>query len=139
MKNRTFICALALTLLAGGVHGVWAQAKAPEKAKKEVKQEVKKEAAKEVKKELVEKSGVIQIIKADAAKQEKYDTILLKAGDETIKLLPGKDKKLFKPLEKLDGKTVAVKGEFLPPNPPKYPLAAMKVASFTEVKAPAQK
>ena len=33
------------------------------------------------------------------------------------------------------GKTVTVKGEFLPPNPPRYPLAAIKVNACTEVKA----
>ncbi|HBE88730.1 MAG TPA: hypothetical protein DDW67_06275 [Elusimicrobia bacterium] len=84
--------------------------------------------------ELVEKTGVIEIIKADAAKNEKFDTILLKSGEEAIKLLPGKDKKAFKPLEKMAGKTVTVKGEFLPPNPPKYPLAAIKVSACAEVK-----
>ena len=88
--------------------------------------------------ELTEKTGVIQIQKADKAKKEKYDTVLLKVGEETIKLIPGRDKKAFKPLEKLDGKTVKVTGEWLSPKPPKYPLAAMKVESFTEVKEPAE-
>jgi hypothetical protein len=115
MKNKIFGGFIAFALLAGAA-GAWAQA--PEK-----------------KPELVEKTGAIEIIKADAAKNEKFDTILLKAGEETIKLLPNKDKKAFKPLEKLAGKTVTVKGEFLPPNPPKYPLAAIKVNACTEVKA----
>lgn len=119
MKNRILGCCIALTLLAGaGVRGAWAQ----EKAKNEV----------------VTKTGVIEIIKADAAKNEKYDTILLKIDKETFKLLPGKDKKVFKPLEKLGGKTVTVTGELLPANPPKYPLAAIKVASVAKVKAPAE-
>lgn len=118
MKNRILACGLALALLAGaGVLG----ARAQEKAKNEV----------------VKKTGVISITKADAAKKEKYDTILLKAGEETFKLLPGADKKAFKPLEKLGGKTVNVTGELLPANPPKYPLAALKVASVVKVAAPA--
>ncbi len=119
MKNRIIGGIIALGLLAVAA-GAWAQAK-PE-AKKPV---------------IVEKTGVIEIIKADPAKHEKYDTILLKAGEESIKLLPGADKKVFKPLEKMAGKTVTVKGEFLPPNPPKYPLAAIKVQSVVEAKAAA--
>lgn len=114
MKNKIFGGFIAFTLLAGAA-GAWAQA--PEK-----------------KPELVEKTGAIEIIKADPAKNEKFDTILLKAGEETIKLLPNKDKKAFKPLEKMAGKNVTVKGEFLPPNPPKYPLAAIKVNACNEVK-----
>jgi len=118
MKNKLFTCSLSLALLAGaGVLGAWAQAKA--------------------KPQLVEKTGVIEIIKADAAKKEKYDTILLQVGEETFKLLPGADKKAFKPLGKLAGKTVTVTGQLLPANPPKYPLAAIKVATVTEAMAPA--
>ncbi len=120
MKNKLVSCSLALSLLAGaGVLGAWAQAKA--------------------KPQMVEKTGVIETIKADAAKKEKYDTILLKVGDETFKLLPGEDKKAFKPLEKLGGKTVTVTGQLLPANPPKYPLAAIKVASVLEAAAPVKK
>ncbi|MCX5792938.1 MAG: hypothetical protein NTY45_12105 [Elusimicrobia bacterium] len=120
MKNRILASCLALAILAGaGVIGARAQDKA--KAKNEV----------------VTKTGVIEIIKADPAKKEKYDTILLKIDKETIKLLPGADKKAFKPLEKLNGKTVTVTGELLPPNPPKYPLAALKVASVAKAAAPA--
>lgn len=120
MKNKLFSCALSLALLAGaGVLGAWAQEKA--------------------KPELVEKTGVIEIIKADAAKKEKYNTILLKVGEETFKLLPGEDKKAFKPLEKLGGKTVTVTGQLLPANPPKYPLAAIKVATVLEAAAPVKK
>jgi hypothetical protein len=121
MKNKIIGGFIAFALLAVAA-GAWAEGKKTEK-----------------KPELTEKTGVIQIVKADPAKNEKYDTVLLKAGDETIKLIPGKDKKVFKPLEKLDGKTVTVKGEYLPPNPPKYPLAALKVHSFGEVKAAAAK
>jgi len=112
MKNKIFGGLIALALLAGAVA---ARAQGQEK-----------------KPELVEKTGVISIQKADAAKHEKYDTIMLKVGEEAIKLLPSKDKKAFKPLEKLDGKTVTVKGEYLPPNPPKYPLAAIKVVSVNK-------
>ena len=121
MKNRIVGGFVALALLAGAA-GAWAQGKKQEK-----------------KPELTEKTGVLSIQKADAAKKEKYDTLLLKAGDESIKLLPGKDKKVFKPLEKLDGKTLTVKGEYLPPKPPKYPLAALKVHSFSEANPPAAK
>lgn len=114
MKNKILGGFIALALLA-----VAAGARAQDQAKKP---------------ELVEKTGVIEIIKADPAKNEKFDTILLKAGEETIKLIPNKDKKAFKPLEKMAGKNVNVKGEFLPPNPPKYPLAAIKVNACKEVK-----
>lgn len=120
MKNRIIGAFVAFAVLAGAA-GAWAEGKAKAKA------------------ELVEKTGVIEIQKADEAKKEKYDTILLKAGEEVIKLLPGKDKKAFKGLEKLGGKTVTVTGEYLPPNPPKYPLAAIKVQTFAVVKAPAAK
>lgn len=113
MKNRILVGFLALTLLAGaGVRGALAQ----EKAKNEV----------------VTKTGVIEITKADAKKNEKYDTILLKVDKESFKLLPGSDKKAFAPLAKLNGKTVTVTGELLPANPPKYPLAAIKVAAVTK-------
>ena len=117
MKNKILISFLAAALLAGaGAIG----ARAQEKAKNAV----------------VTKTGVIEIIKADAVKKEKYDTILLKSAEETFKLLPGSDKKAFKPLEKMAGKTVTVTGELLPANPPKYPLAAIKVATVTKA-APA--
>lgn len=127
MKNRIIGGLIALTLLAGAA-GAWAQAQ---------KQEAKAMPAKA---QMTERTGMIQVLKADPSKHEKYDTVLLmeRAGAEPIKLLPGKDKKAFKPLEKLDGKIVVVKGEYLEPNPPKYPMAAIKVVSVTESKgAPA--
>lgn len=122
MKNRILGGFIALTLLAGTA-GAWAQAQKQEKK------------AEEKKVEMTEKTGVITIQKADAAKNEKYDTVILKVGEESVKLLPGADKKAFKSVEKLGGKTVTVKGEYLSPKPPKYPLAALKVASVVEVKA----
>lgn len=123
MKGKILACAIAFSLLLGAGAAMAAETKAKPKLEK------------------VEKAGVIEIIKADAAKQEKYDTILLKVGEETIKLLPAKDKKTFKKLEALGGKNVTVKGDLLPANPPKYPLAAIKVDSFKEstAKAPAKK
>jgi len=84
-------------------------------------------------KEMKEVTGVIEIVKADPAKKEKYDTVLLKDGKVTYKLLPAKDKKLFKGLESLGGKNVLVKGEYMAPKLPKYPLAALKVDSFSVV------
>lgn len=119
MKNKILSGGIAFTLLAGVlVLGARAQ------------KETKEERA------LTEKTGIIEVMKADPAKKEKYNTVLLKVGEETIKLLPGKEnKKEFKNLETLAGKNVAVKGTLLPANPPKYPLAALKVASFAEIKA----
>ncbi|OGS10439.1 MAG: hypothetical protein A3J70_03660 [Elusimicrobia bacterium RIFCSPHIGHO2_02_FULL_61_10] len=83
----------------------------------------------------VEKTGVIEVQKADSAKKEKYNTILLKVGEETFKLLPGKApeiKKTFKGLNALGGKEVTVTGELKPANPPKYPLPAIIVETFKE-------
>lgn len=88
-------------------------------------------------KEMKEVTGTVEVVKADPAKKEKYDTVLLKDGEVAYKLLPAKDKKLFKGLESLGGKKVLVKGEFLAPNPPKYPLGALKVDSFSVVEKPA--
>lgn len=90
-----------------------------------------------VKSEPVEKAGVVEVQKADPAKKEKYDTVLLKIGEESFKLIPGNDKKALKTLETLGGKNVVVKGDLLPANPPKYPLAAIKVNSFEEKAAEA--
>lgn len=83
--------------------------------------------------EAIETSGVLEVIDADASKNEKHKTVLLKVGEVTYRLIPSKDsKESFVKLEAMTGKTVNVKGEVLPANPPKYPLAAIKVASFTE-------
>ena len=90
--------------------------------------------------EMVEKTGILEVQKADTAKKEKYDTILLKVGEETFKLLPGKApeiKKTFKGLNALGGKEVTVTGELKPANPPKYPLPAIIVETFKETTAPA--
>lgn len=117
MKYRIFACCIALTLLAGaGVTTALAQTK--------------------TKNETVTKTGVIEVKMADAKKKEKFNTVLLTVGEVTYKLLPGRDtKKTFKNLEKLGGKTVTVSGELLTANPPKYPLPAIKVASFAETEA----
>ncbi len=92
-----------------------------------------------LKPEMKEVTGVIEIVKADEKKNEKYDTILLKEGKDTYKLLPGNEKKLFKGLESLGGKNVHVEGIYVAPKLPKYPLAALRVTSFSvvEAKAPA--
>ena len=119
MINKLLACCVALGLLAGAV-SVFA-AEPGQKTKYEIK----------------EVTGVVEIAKADAAKKEKYDTVLLKEGEKTYKLIPAKDKNMFKKLEALGGKTVMVKGPLLPANPPKYPLAAIKVDSFSVVEAPA--
>ncbi|MDD3146972.1 MAG: hypothetical protein PHD82_06685 [Candidatus Riflebacteria bacterium] len=100
-----------------------------------VTEEVTKPAAGKEKKalEAIETSGVLEVIDADASKNEKHKTVLLKAGEITYRLIPNKDsKELFVKLEAMTGKTVTVKGDLLPANPPKYPLAAIKVTSFTE-------
>lgn len=121
MKNKMIGGLLSLALLAAAAG---AMAEGPKPGKKA---------------EAVEKTGVIQVIPADQARKEKYNTVLLKVGEETIKLIPARDKKDFKKLEALDGKTVTVTGEYLPANPPKYPLAAIKVQSFAEVKKETKK
>ncbi|HNV72200.1 MAG TPA: hypothetical protein PKO06_21005 [Candidatus Ozemobacteraceae bacterium] len=120
MRKLLTVVGLAVALVAGCPMGVQA-AKADKEAKKAV-----------VAKESVEKTGVIEVVKADAAKKEKYDTVLLKVGEESFKLIPGKNKKVFKMLEVMAGKNVTVKGTLMPANPPKYPLAAIKVDEYTE-------
>lgn len=124
MIARTLACCIALGLTAGMNTAFGA----------EPKTETKSEVKTAPKPEKVEKTGVLEVIKADPAKKEKYDTVLLKVGKETIKLIPAKDhKKEFKPLEVMGGKRVSVTGEFLPAKPPKYPLAAILVESFKEL------
>ncbi|HPT45672.1 MAG TPA: hypothetical protein PLM07_07210 [Candidatus Rifleibacterium sp.] len=100
-----------------------------------VTEEVAKPAAGEEKKalEVIEVSGVLEVKEADASKDEKHKTVLLTVGEVVYRLIPNKDTKdSFAKLEALGGKTVKVKGEVLPANPPKYPLAAIKVAEFSE-------
>jgi hypothetical protein len=114
MRNALVLCGIVLFLLAG-MSGLF--------------------AADNAKAETVTKSGVVEIKKAE--KGEKYDTVMLKAGAEVFKLLPGKDKAEFAKIEALAGKTIEVTGSHLPANPPKYPMAAIKVESFKEVAPPA--
>ena len=116
MNKKIFACCITI-LLAGANAAMGADAKTMAKAV------------------FVEKTGVIEVQKADTAKKEKYDTILLKVGEETFKLLPGKApeiKKTFKGLNALGGKEVTVTGELKPANPPKYPLPAIIVETFKE-------
>lgn len=88
-----------------------------------------------VKGEIVEKTGTIEVKQAE--KNEKYNTVTLKAGNDVFKLLPVKgNKTIMGDLEKLAGKDVTVKGELLPANE-KHPMAAIKVESFTEKAAAA--
>jgi len=83
-----------------------------------------------VKGEIVEKTGTIEVKQAE--KNEKYNTVTIKVGNDVFKLLPVKgNKTIMGDLEKLAGKEVTVKGELLPAND-KHPMAAIKVESFTE-------
>src|SRR3989338_8344064 len=116
MNKKIFACRITI-LLTGANASMGADAKTMAKAV------------------FVEKTGVIEVQKADSAKKEKYNTILLKVGEETFKLLPGKApeiKKTFKGLNALGGKEVTVTGELKPANPPKYPLPAIIVETFKE-------
>jgi len=116
MNKKIFACCITI-LLTGANASMGADAKTMAKAV------------------FVEKTGVIEVQKADSAKKEKYNTILLKVGEETFKLLPGKApeiKKTFKGLNALGGKEVTVTGELKPANPPKYPLPAIIVETFKE-------
>ncbi len=100
-----------------------------------VTEEAAKPAGDEEKKplEAIEVSGVLEVKDADESKGEKHKTVLLTVGETVYRLIPGKDTKdLFPKLETLGGKTIKVKGEVLPANPPKYPLAAIKVAEYSE-------
>jgi len=84
-----------------------------------------------------EKTGVIEVKAAE--KGQKYPTVTLKSGEDVFRLIPAKGNKEFSQLEKMAGKQVTVKGDLMPANPPKYPLAAIKVASFVVVEEPAIK
>ncbi len=88
--------------------------------------------------EPVEKTGVIEVTPSEG--KQKFPTVTLKVGADVFKVVPGKGgKNIMKKLEALNGKTVTLKGNLLPANPPKHPMAAIKVESFTEgaVAAPA--
>ncbi|MBF0407574.1 MAG: hypothetical protein HQM10_09470 [Candidatus Riflebacteria bacterium] len=78
--------------------------------------------------EPVEKSGIIEVKKAENG--EKYNTVILKAGSELFKLLPVKDKNLLPEIEALAASEITVKGLLLAPDKD-HPLAAIKVESFT--------
>lgn len=81
--------------------------------------------------EAIETSGVIEV--AEPGEGEKHKKVTLKVGEIVYRLIPNKESvDMFKKLEEMAGKTVKVKGELLPANPPKYPLAAIKVAEFSE-------
>lgn len=85
--------------------------------------------------ESVEKSGVVEVQKAE--KGQKFDNVTLKIGSDVFRLIPtGPGKKgMMDEISKLAGKEITVKGILLPVNPPKFPLAAIKVESFGEKKA----
>lgn len=85
--------------------------------------------------ETIECTGTLQVTPPDAAKKQKYSTVVLKDGDKEYKLLPGKEIKNFAELEKLSGKVISVSGALLPAND-KHPMAAIKVDSFKEVAPP---
>ena len=126
MRKLLTVVGLAVALVAG-CPVVSQAAKADKDAKKVV-----------VATEAVEKTGVLEVIPADKAKNEKFNTVLLKVGADTFKLLPGKNKNVLKMLEEMTGKEVTVKGDMMAANPPKYPMAAIKVSEYTEkVVAPA--
>lgn len=120
MRKLLTVVGLAVALVAG-CPVVSQAAKADKDAKKVI-----------VATEAVEKTGVLEVIPADKTKKEKYNTVLLKVGADTFKLLPGKNKNVLKMLEEMTGKEVTVKGDMMPANPPKYPMAAIKVSEYTE-------
>lgn len=79
----------------------------------------------------VDLSGVIEVVEADAAKGQKYATIILKVGEVSYKLLPSKAKDAFKGLEAAADKSVNVKGTYLPADET-HPLAAIQVTEWSE-------
>jgi len=113
----------------------------PDKAVKKAEKKADKAAKKAEKKaenknlEQIESTGTIEVTPADPAKKQKFAVITLKDGDKTFKLIPGKIKKEFSKLEQLSGKVVKVSGKLMPANE-KYPMAAIKVDSFSEVQPP---
>ncbi|HOY67325.1 MAG TPA: hypothetical protein PLP29_10575 [Candidatus Ozemobacteraceae bacterium] len=117
MKKLVLVAGLA-AVLVGGVPLSAMAAKPPVEAK--------------VKAEAVEKTGVVEVKPADQAKKEKYNTVTLKVGNDTFKLIPGKgNKTIMADIEKLAGKEVTVKGDLLPADD-KHPMAAIRLQSFAE-------
>lgn len=79
----------------------------------------------------VEFSGIVEVTPADEAAGQKYSTIILKVGEESYKLIPSEAKEAFAGLEAAVGKTINVKGAFLPADET-HPLAAIKVTEWSE-------
>ncbi len=79
----------------------------------------------------VEFSGVVEVTPADEAKGEKFATIVLKVGETSYKLLPSENKDAFNGLEAAAGKTINVKGTFMPADET-HPLAALLVTEWAE-------
>ncbi len=79
----------------------------------------------------VEFTGVVEVTPADEAAGEKYSTIVLKAGEESYKLLPSENKEAFNGLEAAAGKTITLKGTYLPADET-HPLPAVKVTEWSE-------
>lgn len=117
MKKLFVAVSLAVALVAAPC--LYAE-KAPEGKDKPKMERPKGEAC--------EKTGTVEVKKAE--KGEKHDSVLLKVGAETFKLLPAKDKKgIMKDLEKLGGVEITVKGNMVAAND-KHPLPAIFVESF---------
>lgn len=79
----------------------------------------------------VELSGMISVTLPDTEKGEKYSTIILQVGEDSYKLLPSENKDAFKGLEDASGKSITVKGTYLPADEA-HPLAAVKVSEWSE-------
>ncbi|GAB4268382.1 MAG: hypothetical protein Kow0029_03730 [Candidatus Rifleibacteriota bacterium] len=79
----------------------------------------------------VDYSGVVEVTPADTAKGEKFATIILKAGEESLKLIPSENKDAFKGLEEAAGKTITVKGTYLPADD-EHPIPAIQVTEWSE-------
>lgn len=75
-------------------------------------------------------------------KREQLNEFILKCDGVEYKLIcrlgKGKNKDLVNKLLSLNGKTITVKGNLLPANPPKHPLAAIVVREVFEVQAQQQ-
>jgi hypothetical protein len=130
MRKTILICGIALSLVLAGPAAFAGCGSCEGDNHKHAKEEVKADGQKAAKAqgEVVEKTGTIEIKKAE--KGEKFDTVLLKIGDETLKIIPGKGKKeVMKELEQMGGKEIVVKGTLLPADE-KHPLAAIKIDSY---------